>query len=75
MLGMTKRADGTTQVTYAGHPLYFFAGDSSSGAANGQGVDAFGAKWYVVAPNGAAITKQASGGSGGGGSTSGRYGY
>lgn len=74
MLGTTRRTDGATQVTYAGHPLYWFAGDSSSGAANGQGVNAFGAKWYVVAPSGATVTKQASGGSGGGGSTS-RYGY
>jgi hypothetical protein len=74
MLGTTKRADGTTQVTYAGHPLYFFAGDSSSGATNGQSLNAFGAKWYVVGTSGAAVTKQASGGSGGG-SGSGRYGY
>lgn len=75
-LGVTRRADGTTQVTYAGRPLYWFAGDNSSGATNGQGVNAFGAKWYVVAPSGTAITKQASGGSEGGGSTStSRYGY
>lgn len=72
MLGTTKRADGTTQVTYAGHPLYFFAGDSSAGQTNGQGVSAFGATWYAVAPSGAAVTKQASGSSGGGGA---RYGY
>lgn len=72
MLGVTKRSDGTTQVTYAGHPLYFYAGDSSAGQTNGQGVNAFGAKWYVVAPSGTAITKQASGSSGGGGT---RYGY
>jgi len=76
MLGTTKRADGSTQVTYAGHPLYWFAGDSSSGATDGQGVNAFGAKWYVVGTSGAAVTKQASGNSGGGGSTSGGgYGY
>ena len=72
MLATTKRNDGTTQVTYAGHPLYWFAGDSSAGQTNGQGVNAFGAKWYVVAPSGAAVTKQASGNSGGGSS---RYGY
>lgn len=73
MLGTTKRSDGTTQVTYAGHPLYFFAGDSSAGQTNGQGVDAFGAKWYVVGTSGAAIVKQSSGGGSGGGGT--RYGY
>lgn len=76
MLGTTKRSDGMTQVTYAGHPLYFFAGDSSAGQTNGQGVNAFGAKWYVVAPNGVAVTRQASGSSGGGSSGgSNRYGY
>jgi predicted lipoprotein with Yx(FWY)xxD motif len=78
MLGTTRRADGTTQVTYAGHPLYYYAGDSSAGQTNGQGLNAFGAKWYVMAPSGAAVTKTANGGSGGGNGNSGgttRYGY
>lgn len=70
MLSMTKRADGTLQVTYAGHPLYYFAGDSSAGQTNGQGLNAFGANWYVVAPGGTAITRAASSSSGGT-----RYGY
>lgn len=70
MLGTTKRAEGTTQVTYAGHPLYFYAGDGSAGQANGQGLNAFGAKWYVVAPSGAAVTRAAASSSGGAG-----YGY
>ncbi|MBS1870702.1 MAG: hypothetical protein JSS99_13685 [Actinobacteria bacterium] len=61
-LGVTKRGDGTTQVTYAGHPLYYYAGDSAAGDTNGQGVNAFGALWYVVGTNGSAITTQASGG-------------
>jgi predicted lipoprotein with Yx(FWY)xxD motif len=56
LLGTTKRLDGTTQVTYAGHPLYRFAGDSAPGQVNGQGSTAFGAAWLVVAPGGAAIT-------------------
>jgi predicted lipoprotein with Yx(FWY)xxD motif len=56
LLGTTKRADGSTQVTYAGHPLYRFAGDSAAGRLNGQGSDAFGAKWYVVTPAGTATT-------------------
>lgn len=64
MLGTTKRAEGTMQVTYAGHPLYFYAGDESAGQTNGQGLNAFGAKWYVVAPSGTTITKASSGGSG-----------
>ncbi len=73
MLGTTKRGDGTLQVTYAGHPLYFFSGDSSTGQTNGQGLSAYGAKWYVVAPSGTAITSAASSGSGGSGGA--RYGY
>jgi predicted lipoprotein with Yx(FWY)xxD motif len=56
LLGTTKRADGSTQVTYAGHPLYRFAGDAAAGQVNGQGSDAFGAKWYVVTPAGDATT-------------------
>jgi predicted lipoprotein with Yx(FWY)xxD motif len=37
--------DGTEQVTFYGHPLYYFAGDSAAGDVNGQGV---GDKWFVV---------------------------
>jgi predicted lipoprotein with Yx(FWY)xxD motif len=55
LLGTTKRSDGTLEVTYAGHPLYRFAGDNSAGQSNGQGSDAFGAKWWVVGAAGKAI--------------------
>jgi predicted lipoprotein with Yx(FWY)xxD motif len=51
-LGSAKRSDGKTEVTYAGHPLYTYAGDSKPGAVQGQGLDQFGAEWYVVAPSG-----------------------
>jgi len=51
-LGTTKRTDGTTEVTYNGHPLYYFAGDTKPGATSGQGLEKFGAEWYVVAPSG-----------------------
>jgi predicted lipoprotein with Yx(FWY)xxD motif len=51
-LGTITRSDGGKQVTYKGHPLYFFTGDSSSGEAKGEGVSAFGADWYVLAPSG-----------------------
>ncbi|HWF75159.1 MAG TPA: hypothetical protein VG186_17570 [Solirubrobacteraceae bacterium] len=55
LLGTTKRADGTTEVTYAGHPLYYYAGDTAPGQTTGQALGQFGAPWYVVAPSGKAI--------------------
>jgi predicted lipoprotein with Yx(FWY)xxD motif len=55
LLGTSKRADGTLGVTYAGHPLYYFSGDQAAGETNGKGSDGFGAKWWPVAPDGAAI--------------------
>jgi predicted lipoprotein with Yx(FWY)xxD motif len=54
-LGTTMRADGTKQVTYKGHPLYFFEKDEDSGDAYGQGSKAFGAGWYVLKPSGAKV--------------------
>jgi predicted lipoprotein with Yx(FWY)xxD motif len=52
LVGTTKRADGTTQVTYHGHPVYRYIGDQKPGDTNGQGVSAFGARWYAVNPGG-----------------------
>jgi predicted lipoprotein with Yx(FWY)xxD motif len=46
----------TTQVSYNGHPLYYYAGDSSPGSTRGQHLKEFGALWYVLAPGGSAIT-------------------
>jgi predicted lipoprotein with Yx(FWY)xxD motif len=46
LLGTSKRGDGTTQVTYKGRPLYYFSGDTKAGDTKGQGVNAFGARWY-----------------------------
>ena len=66
MIGTTKRSDGKTQVTYNGHPLYTFAGDSAPGDTSGQGVNAFGGLWYVMSPSGQQVTS--SGSSSGGGS-------
>jgi predicted lipoprotein with Yx(FWY)xxD motif len=57
-LATTKRADGSRQVTYAGHPLYTFAADSKAGQTNGQGVNAFGAKWSAVRASGARVVNQ-----------------
>ena len=55
LLGTTKRADGTEQLTYNGHPLYYFSADTGSGMAKGQGVNAFGSDWYVVNAKGSKI--------------------
>ncbi len=52
LLGTTTRADGTKQVTYNGHPLYYFMGDKAPGDARGQGINRFGGGWYVVDPAG-----------------------
>jgi predicted lipoprotein with Yx(FWY)xxD motif len=51
-LGTITRPDGTKQVTYNGHPLYFYSKDGDSGDAYGQAIKSFGASWYVIAPSG-----------------------
>ena len=56
LLGTIKRGDGSTQVTYKKHPLYYYAGDSQPGQHNGEGVNAFGAAWFAVAPAGSAVS-------------------
>jgi predicted lipoprotein with Yx(FWY)xxD motif len=61
LLGTTPRSDGQPQVTYNGHPLYGFGGDSSPGDTNGQGSNGFGAPWYVLSPGGSEVTTAASG--------------
>jgi hypothetical protein len=67
-VGTTKRPEGTTQVTYNGHPLYLFAQDTKAGETNGQGVSAFGASWFALNSSGnqASGTSSSSGGSPGG---------
>jgi predicted lipoprotein with Yx(FWY)xxD motif len=52
LLGTTKRTGGATQVTYAGHPLYFFTGDQKPGDVTGQGSQTFGAGWDALRPTG-----------------------
>ena len=56
-LGTIKRTDGTLQVTYAGHPLYYYTPDTTEANATGQGSTSFGARWWVLAPSGAVIKK------------------
>ena len=55
LLGTTTRTDGKVEVTYAGHPLYYFIQDKAAGDAKGQGINGFGALWWVMSPAGAAI--------------------
>jgi predicted lipoprotein with Yx(FWY)xxD motif len=55
LLGTTTRTDGTTEVTYGGHPLYYVVTDHNPGDATGQGVNNFGAAWDVVGPDGKKI--------------------
>jgi predicted lipoprotein with Yx(FWY)xxD motif len=59
-LGTTTRPDRTKQVTYKGHPLYYFIADPTAGTTHGQGNNGFGAKWWLVSPSGTAITANAS---------------
>ena len=55
LLGTTHRADGRLQVTYHGHPLYFFVNDKKAGATSGEGLKAFGGKWFALSPAGSKI--------------------
>jgi predicted lipoprotein with Yx(FWY)xxD motif len=60
-LGTTRRGDGRRQVTYGGHPLYTFVVDAGKpGSVKGEGVEAFGAEWYVVGANGRKVEKASS---------------
>jgi len=59
LLGLSRRTDGKRQVTYAGHPLYTFVGDTRAGETTGEGLTDFGAAWYAVAPSGRAIKRSA----------------
>jgi predicted lipoprotein with Yx(FWY)xxD motif len=51
-LGTTKRRDGKLEVTYNGHPLYYFVADTKTGDTSGQALNQFGAEWYVLSPAG-----------------------
>ncbi len=81
-IGTIKDSSGATQVTYNGHPLYYYSGDNGAGQTNGEGINNFGAKWWLVSPAGKQLTNtssssggsssspspsHSSGGSGGGG--------
>jgi predicted lipoprotein with Yx(FWY)xxD motif len=55
LISTTSRRDGTKQVTYAGHPLYYYVTDRKPGQVTCQNVDEYGGTWLVVAPGGIAI--------------------
>jgi predicted lipoprotein with Yx(FWY)xxD motif len=55
--GMIGTATGSSQVTYNGHPLYWFSGDTKAGDTNGQGLTDFGGAWYAVSPAGKAVAE------------------
>src|SRR4051812_33604185 len=54
-LGTAKRADGTTGVTYDGHPLYTYAGDGAPGQTTGEGLTDYGAAWYALSAAGKSV--------------------
>lgn len=55
LLGTTKRSDGKLEVTYGGHPLYYFVTDRKPGQTTGQGVNQFGGPWWVLSAAGKEI--------------------
>jgi predicted lipoprotein with Yx(FWY)xxD motif len=58
LLGTTKRKDGKLQVTYGGHPLYYFVTDRKPGQTTGQGLNQFGGPWWVISPAGKEIHRR-----------------
>jgi predicted lipoprotein with Yx(FWY)xxD motif len=59
LLSTSTQANGTSQVTYDGRPLYYFAGDAKPGDTNGQAV---GNVWFVLTANGELVQEKAAGG-------------
>jgi predicted lipoprotein with Yx(FWY)xxD motif len=64
-IAVITRSGGRKQLSYDGHPLYYFVGDRKAGQTSGQGLDQFGAKWYVLDSGGAAVTSAPSSSKGG----------
>jgi predicted lipoprotein with Yx(FWY)xxD motif len=69
--GSVKRDDGSRQLSYDGHPLYTYTGDTAAGQVNGNGISASGGLWWAMTPSGAklAAAKPASSSSTGSGGT------
>jgi predicted lipoprotein with Yx(FWY)xxD motif len=60
LLATSKRKDGTMQVTYGGHPLYYYDDDKRPGMTEGEGKKEFGAEWYAVGSDGKEVSKSGS---------------
>jgi secreted repeat protein with Y-X4-D motif len=73
LLRLSRVHNGMSQVTYGGHPLYTFVGDKRAGQTTGQGLNNFGAGWYVLGANGQKIDRSTSAASSSGSSSSGGY--
>jgi len=72
LIGMIPGSGGAGQVTYNGHPLYYYVGDQQTGQTTGQGLNQFGARWYVLSAAGQPITSPATAATG---SATAGYGY
>src|ERR1700680_3693832 len=59
-IGTTTQAGASPQITYNGHPLYYYVGDQGAGQTRGQGLNQFGALWYALSSSGTAATSQPS---------------
>jgi predicted lipoprotein with Yx(FWY)xxD motif len=55
LLSTTTRNDGSLEVTYNGHPLYYFVSDKQAGDTLGQAISSFGAEWYVLSAAGSKV--------------------
>jgi predicted lipoprotein with Yx(FWY)xxD motif len=59
-LTTVARSGGAAQVTYAGHPLYYYAGDTAAGQTTGEGLKDFGAGWYALSASGKKVDEDGS---------------
>jgi predicted lipoprotein with Yx(FWY)xxD motif len=57
LLTTTARNDGSLEVVYNGHPLYYFVSDTKAGDITGEAISSFGAEWYVLSAAGTKIDK------------------
>ena len=56
LIGVIRRKEGSRQLTYNGHPLYYYVGDRAPGDILCQDVEEYGGHWWVVSPAGGPVT-------------------